>query len=717
MVCFQVGEQSGFVFRTVIKDGVLLFQQVADLADQHVRRERFELLVVEGRALDSFSAEEGETLQGCEIRFLVQFVVCTFFQQVGLVVGENLFVALCIGYQVFEDIHDLSHVFAQSLEGYRTAVLTGRQVVVAGDVVEFGCDLRSCLGLGAEVVDISEGIVERRIVQHAGIEEVGQREKVVDVIFLIEDFEAGIGFENLHIAVEIHEYGFDRSYRRILNFGQECTLGVAVHLDRGEGRFGDLLHAGVLSLAFVDNAVILGAEFFIGPGHQLFLGDGADAVELGHFVAPGNVVVEGRKVHFDTSHVRLFLAHGRYFQVVYDRLDQLFAEFAVAEFRYLCEQQIPDLVEGLTRFRKTLQHEGSVVGPLIRVREGVEYFLLLHQVEVDHAGLSVVEDPAGQQQVFRIVRCGVVRAPCQRYVRGVGTVNLLDDGFGDRGFGFEGELRDILVRLHIAEIFVDRGDHLVGIEVARKQDGHVIGHVILRVIVLYVGNRRVFQVFLRAEYGLFAVGVVRIEHFADRGVNLTVVVRQGHVFLLVDRFELGVESADHDVLEAVGLDPGPVLDLVRRNVFDIDRPVHRGVGVGFQSTDRRHQFVVLVGDGVFRSFVADAVDLTVDCRTLRIVGRLAVNLEELFDLVEQGLLGFVVARAELLGALEHQMFEIVGQTGRFARVVLAADFHGDVGFDARFCLIDAHIDFQSVIQRVDTGLERVVLDRFVRVPG
>ena len=106
MVCFQVGEQPGFVLRTVIEDGVLLFQQVADLADQYVRRERFELLVVEGRALDSFSAEEGETLQGCEIRFLVQFVVCTFFQQVGLVVGENLFVALRIGYQVFEDIHD-----------------------------------------------------------------------------------------------------------------------------------------------------------------------------------------------------------------------------------------------------------------------------------------------------------------------------------------------------------------------------------------------------------------------------------------------------------------------------------------------------------------------------------------------------------------------------------------------------------------------------------
>lgn len=167
--------------------------------------------------------------------------------------------------------------------------------------------------------------------------------------------------------------------------------------------------------------------------------------------------------------------------------------------------------------------------------------------------------------------------------------------------GSKASCGDILVRLHIAEIFVDRGDHLVGIEVARKQDGHVIGHVILRVIVLYVGNRRVFQVFLRAEYGLFAVGVVRIEHFADRGVNLTVVVRQGHVFLLVDRFELGVESADHDVLEAVGLDPGPVLDLVRRNVFDIDRPVHRGVGVGFQSTDRRHQLSYSLGMAYFEA--------------------------------------------------------------------------------------------------------------------
>ena len=49
-----------------------------------------------------------------------------------------------------------------------------------------------------------------------------------------------------------------------------------------------------------------------------------------------------------------------------------------------------------------VRHSTQTLVLIMLVREGVEYFLLLHQVEVDHAGLSVVEDPAGQQQVFRI---------------------------------------------------------------------------------------------------------------------------------------------------------------------------------------------------------------------------------------------------------------------------------------------------------------------------
>ena len=102
-------------------------------------------------------------------------------------------------------------------------------------------------------------------------------------------------------------------------------------------------------------------------------------------------------------------------------------------------------------------------------------------------------------------------------------------------------------------------------------------------------------------------------------------------------------------------------------------------------------------------------------RTLGLVGGLAVNFEEVFDLIEHRFLGCEVRCAELLRPLEHQVFEIVRQSGGLGRVVLAAHVHGDVGLDARRLLVDAHIDFQPVVQGVDFGVQRIALHCFVLV--
>ena len=131
--------------------------------------------------------------------------------------------------------------------------------------------------------------------------------------------------------------------------------------------------------------------------------------------------------------------------------------------------------------------------------------------------------------------------------------------------------------------------------------------------------------------------------------------------------------------------------------------------------DGGHQFVVFVGNGDLRSLVADRVDAVVDRRTLGLVGGLAVNFEEVFDLIEHRFLGCEVRCAELLRPLEHQVFEIVRQSGGLGRVVLAAHVHGDVGLDARRLLVDAHIDFQPVVQGVDFGVQRIALHCFVLV--
>ena len=158
-----------------------------------------------------------------------------------------------------------------------------------------------------------------------------------------------------------------------------------------------------------------------------------------------------------------------------------------------------------------------------------------------------------------------------------------------------------------------------------------------------------------------------------------------------------------------------VWKLVRRDVLDVYGHVLRREGVGPVGADGGHQFVVLVGDGDLRSLVADRVDAVVDRRALGFVRGLAVDLEEPFDLVEHGFLGGVVGRSELFGSLEHQVFEVVCQTGRLGGVVLAADPHGDGRLDAGLLLHDAHVDLQAVWKRVNPGCQRIARHRFVLV--
>ncbi len=105
----------------------------------------------------------------------------------------------------------------------------------------------------------------------------------------------------------------------------------------------------------------------------------------------------------------------------------------------------------------------------------------------------------------------------------------------------------------------------------------------------------------------------------------------------------------------------------------------------------------------------------VDGLALLGIGGLAVDFEQLLDLVEERLLLGIVLGAELLGALEHQVFEIVGEAGGLLRVVLAADLDGHVGVDARFVLVDDHVDFKAVVEGVDPRCGGIALDGLVLV--
>ena len=234
---------------------------------------------------------------------------------------------------------------------------------------------------------------------------------------------------------------------------------------------------------------------------------------------------------------------------------------------------------------------------------------------------------------------------------------------------------------------------------------------------LDVGDGRVLQVLLGADRGLLAVRVVRVERPGHGLVELLAVAGQGHVLLLIDGLQLGVEAADHQMTETVGLDTGPVVDLVGGDVLGIDGLVVGGPGVGPGGADDSHQFVILVGDRQLGGLETHGIDLVVDGQALRLVRGLAVDLEQALDLVQHGLLGSIVGRAELLGALEHDVLQVVGHARGLGRVVLAAHLDGHVGLDAGLFLVDGHEDLHAVVQGVDLGLQGVAGNGLITLAG
>ena len=214
---------------------------------------------------------------------------------------------------------------------------------------------------------------------------------------------------------------------------------------------------------------------------------------------------------------------------------------------------------------------------------------------------------------------------------------------------------------------------------------------------------------LRADDRLRAVRVVREEEGIDGVESLLRVVGQAHVLLLIDSFQLGVETAEDAVLETVGLDLRPVFDLVGGNLLDIAGHVVGGVGVGAFRADDGHQLVILVRDGDLGRLVADGVDPVVEGQPFLGIRQGAVHLKQTVDGREHRLLRLVVLRSELFRPLEHHVLEVVGETRIVGGIVLSARADGDIGLDTRLVLVDGHIHGQTVLQGIDLRVQRISL--------
>ena len=95
--------------------------------------------------------------------------------------------------------------------------------------------------------------------------------------------------------------------------------------------------------------------------------------------------------------------------------------------------------------------------------------------------------------------------------------------------------------------------------------------------------------------------MVRPQHLAQRSKQFTAVTCQSDVVLLIHSLQLSVETANHHILETVGLNLGPVINLVRWDILGIAIHFIRCIGIGTLSTNSSHQFVVLIRNKVLGS--------------------------------------------------------------------------------------------------------------------
>ena len=97
------------------------------------------------------------------------------------------------------------------------------------------------------------------------------------------------------------------------------------------------------------------------------------------------------------------------------------------------------------------------------------------------------------------------------------------------------------------------------------------------------------------------------------------------------------------------------------------------------------------------------------------VSEFAILLVTLLYIVQKRCLSLRIGSAKAIGTLEHQMFQIVGQTCGLCGIILRTRTHGDIGLNARLLVIHTEIDLQPILQRIDTRLHGVVLHLLVLV--
>ena len=161
-----------------------------------------------------------------------------------------------------------------------------------------------------------------------------------------------------------------------------------------------------------------------------------------HLTLPRQFQIEGL---FHTAHasaVAFVLADFTQFEVIDAGLEQPVGETALLQAVDLLQQNVADLLQGLSRFGAAVHHHIGVVMQHGGGGTGAKCALLLVDVQVDQTGVAVGEQHFGQHHHGNLCGVGVAEAPCDAHILGILSNHLLHDRGCDLRLRSEGEGRD-----------------------------------------------------------------------------------------------------------------------------------------------------------------------------------------------------------------------------------------------------------------------------------
>ena len=137
----------------------------------------------------------------------------------------------------------------------------------------------------------------------------------------------------------------------------------------------------------------------------------------------------------------------------------------------------------------------------------------------------------------------------------------------------------------------------------------------------------------------------------------------------------------------------------------VDGVVVAGAGVEACAPHFLKDGVHLVGDGVFGSLDVEAVDFELDVVALTGIGGGVEAVVGEADAVEVAAFDGPVGGAYAVGAFEHDVFEIVGDTSGCGFLVFAAGMDEDTAVDFGLVVVFTKDDFEAVVEMVGVDFD------------